>query len=169
MTDSVNEQHRFAPHDIAGMFDVSVMTVRRWAEYHKAHLSESANPSPGKPRSFTWADVETFRQIKAWRDAGLSVDAINTRLTGSITEPIIPTVTGDSAVASVGAQEGLQQAQGVMVALEAMRTEIAAIRAVASEAKQVQRDAITWFAMGFIAAGIFFLIIVVMAWLYGGG
>lgn len=161
MTDSINEQHRFAPHDVAGMFNVSVMTVRRWAEYHKAHLSESANPSPGKPRSFTWADVETFRQIKAWRDEGLSVDAINNRLTGSVTEPITATVTDNTAIAHTTAQESPQQAQAFMVVVQDLQRQIDAIQ-------QSRRDAVSWFALGFLVAGFLFLGMVLLSWLYAG-
>ncbi len=99
MSDIFNSQHLFAPHDIAGMLGVSVMTVRRWADYHKAHLSEHANPPHGKVRAFTWADVEKFRQIKTLRDSGLNVTAINNMLSSATAESITPTVIRDSATA----------------------------------------------------------------------
>ena len=165
MADSINEQHRFAPHDVAGMFDVSVMTVRRWAEYHKAHLSESANPSPGKPRSFTWADVEQFRQIKTWRDEGLSVDAINTRLTNNVTEPITSTVTDNSAIALPTSPEGLQQAPAMLVVLNDLEKRIDAKIEVLHQARRF--DAVGFIGIGIIIGIAFCTMLIALASLYG--
>lgn len=165
MADSINEQHRFAPHDVAGMFDVSVMTVRRWAEYHKAHLSESANPSPGKPRSFTWADVENFRQIKAWRDEGLSVDAINTRLTNNVTEPLTSTVTDNSAVALPTSQEWLQQAPAMLVVLNDLEKRMDAKFEVLQQARRF--DAVGFVGIGIIIGIAFCTLLIALASLYG--
>jgi len=171
MSDTINEQHRFAPHDVAGMYSVSVMTVRRWADYHKAHLSADANPPPGKARAFTWDDVQKFKQIKAWRDQGLTVDTINNILSGNVTGAITSTVIDDSVATLSTPQEGLQQAQGIIVALGAMQGQIDAIQRARESDKQMldtmrQRYVIV-FGFGFVAAGIMFLLLIGLAWLYG--
>jgi DNA-binding transcriptional MerR regulator len=164
MSDSINEQHFFAPHDVAGMFNVSVMTVRRWADYHKEHLSVSANPPAGAKRYFTWADVETFRQIKAWRDEGLSVEVINKRLTSNVTESITPTVTDNSAIAPVAAQESPQQAPASIVTPEYFMTIERRFEALETS----RRDAITMLGIGICIGLLFAAILIGLAWLYGG-
>jgi len=66
-------------------------------------------------------------------------------------------------------RKGYSRRRVLDMALEAMHSEIAAIRAVASEAKQGQRDNIIMFGFGFIAAALMFLLLIVLAWLYSGG
>lgn len=176
MSDSINEQHHFAPHDVAGMFGVSVMTVRRWAEYHKAHLSDVANPPPGEPRQFTWADVEKFRQIKAWRDEGLTVEAIKNRLSGTITEAITPTVMANSTSEAIEApQNEPESQQGAILPLQAIEhyqaieTRLALLERSAQTTEQARqedrrllRDGLTMFALGFIAALLFVILLLLL-------
>jgi DNA-binding transcriptional MerR regulator len=169
MPDSKNEQHEFAPHDVAGMFGVSVMTVRRWADYHKEHLSTSANPSPGKPRAFTWSDVERFRQIKAWRDEGLSVEAINNRLSGRVTNPITATVIPDRLEVSVDAPDAIESTRAPIVGqdyLMSIERRFEALQASIDEVKRAplpsQWDGVTMFGVGFIAALLFVLLLLAL-------
>ena len=145
-----NPLHTFAPHDLAGMFDVSVMTIRRWAEHHAAHLSESANPTAGQPRRFTWADVETMRQIKALRDSGLSVDAINAKLTEANAEANTAVTVPVSVELAPTAQEGPEASQLPVRVLEDLEKRIdAKIEAM----EQRNRPNIWWFVAG-LAAGL---------------
>ncbi len=160
MTDNLNQQHTFAPHDIAGMLGVSAMTVRGWADYHKAHLSEVANPTPGKPRAFTWADVEKFRQIKAWRDSGLSVEAINNTLSGNIPKAITTVTTPDNSTALQTATDAPESTPASIVMLDAMRSDIEALRAAVAESRHNQRDGVVMLGVGFVAAcGLFILLL----------
>jgi DNA-binding transcriptional MerR regulator len=168
MTESLNEQHTFAPHDVAGMFNVSVMTVRRWADYHKQHLSDVANPPPGKARAFTWADVEKFRQIKAWRDAGLSVEAINNRLSGTITEAVTANVTDGSFTALQTAPSAPESMPASIVALDALQRRLEAVETSVADSRNSQRDGVLMFGVGFIAALLFVVVIIGLAVLYGG-
>jgi hypothetical protein len=80
---------------------------------------------------------------------------------------------GDSEeLAPVASQESLQQVQDVMLALEAMQRQIDAIQQAKQEyrleALQSRRDAVSWFALGFLVAGFLFLGMVLLSWLYGG-
>lgn len=145
-----NPLHTFAPHDLAGMFDISVMTIRRWAEYHAAHLSDGANPTTGQPRRFTWTDVETMRKIKAWRDNGLSVDAINAKLTEANAEANTAVTVAVSAEPVPASQETPSASQLPMVALDDLEKRIdAKLEAM----EQRNRPNLWWFAAG-LAAGL---------------
>lgn len=145
-----NPLHTFAPHDLAGMFDVSVMTIRRWAEYHGAHLSPGANPTAGQPRRFSWADVETMRQIKAWRDAGLSVEAINAKLTEANEGANAETTTIVSPfVDDERPQNALNSTQNPIMVVEDLR----AIEARLAAVEQRTRPNLWWFVAG-IAVGL---------------
>jgi DNA-binding transcriptional MerR regulator len=162
MSDSINEQHKFAPHDVAGMFNVSVMTVRRWADYHKAHLSDLANPLAGKARAFTWADVKKLRQIKAWRDSGLSVEAINNRLSGTVTESITPTVMADSFNAIQTAPDSTPASIVVLDAITTLQRDVAALKASSQTPVTSQRDGVIMFGVGFIAALVFVVLLLLL-------
>jgi DNA-binding transcriptional MerR regulator len=165
MPDSINEQHTFAPHDVAGMFNVSVMTVRRWADYHKLHLSDVANPSPGKARAFSWADVEKFRQIKAWRDAGLSVEAINNRLSGIITEAVTANVMDGSFTSIQNAPDALESMPASILVLDAITTlqrDVAALKASSQTQAPKQGEWFSGFGFGFIAALLFVLLLLAL-------
>ena len=49
-----------------------------------------------------------------------------------------------------------------------MRSEIAAIRAVANEGKRIQRDAIYLIAIGIVIGLLFAVGMILLAWLYSG-
>lgn len=115
MPDKINEQHTFAPHDVAGMLGISAMTVRRWADYHREHFSEVANPIPGRARAYTWADVEKFRQIKALRDSGLSIEAINNTLSSPLSIGVNHVSLSDQLTVLQVAQDGQGVTSGDMV------------------------------------------------------
>lgn len=143
-----NPLHTFAPHDLAGMFDISVMTIRRWAEHHAAHLSAGANPTTGQARRFTWSDVETMRQIKALRESGLSVEAINAKLTETNTEANTAVRVPVSVETVPASQEGREAAQLPVRVLEDLEKRIdAKIEAL----EQRTRPNLWWFVVGLVA------------------
>ncbi len=167
---SEQEGFHFAPHVVAGMLDVSVQSVRRWADYHKDYLSATANPPPGTPRGFTWADVEQLRQIKALRESGLSAAAINTRLSDDIRKATNRLPTTVSVVGSQTPQDGLESTPAPLVApdyLMAIERRFESIERFVIESKQARRDPVQWFALGFLVAGFLFLGMVLLSALYG--
>jgi len=165
MTDT-NPLHTFAPHDLAGMFDVSVMTIRRWAEYHADHLSTGANPAPGQVRRFSWSDVETMRNIKAWRDNGLSVEAINVKLTEATAQSNTAVTIPVSLTPDTNALDAQHSTPALTVALFDLERRIDA----KLEAIQRSREPsyFVGIGIGFIAALLFVLVVVGLAVLYGG-
>lgn len=68
------------PSEVAALLGVDAATVRRWAAWHKEHLSTGAAPAAGGRRAFTSHDVAVLQQVQALRIAGLTTPAINERL-----------------------------------------------------------------------------------------
>lgn len=150
------EAFHFAPHDVAGLTNVSVQSVRRWAEYHSSHLSSTANPAPGQPRRFTWADIETFRRIKELRDIGLSVEAINLKL--SEDKAVVAIKNPTTAVSVMAAQDAPgtpDSTQVLIVAQEAILRRLEAVEAS-------RWNGVIAYAWGVLTAALFFLIIVLL-------
>jgi len=168
-----NELSALTPHEAAGLVGVGVQSIRRWCEWHAIHLSSGASPGAGIPRRLTGRDIEVLKQVKDLRYQGLQTDAINDRL-AQLAFPEIDTdsnITIDTAIAPHNAPDGLQQAPGMVAMIEtvnAVQRRLEALERSASEAKQGQRDNIIMFGFGFIAAALMFLLLIVLAWLYGG-
>jgi DNA-binding transcriptional MerR regulator len=159
MTDT--SLYHFTPQAVAKQIDVSVQSVRRWADTYKDFLSESANPAPGKTRLYTWADVEVLRRIKELRDSGLTPEAITINL--SVPTKSLP--TDISAIASVAAPDAPHASPGSIVALEAMNTlqrRFEALEASVKEGKQSQRDGVVMFGIGFICALVFVVLLLLL-------
>jgi len=70
------------PHEAAAAVGVGVQSIRRWCEWHAAHLSPGANPGAGMPRRLVARDVEVLKEVKDLRYQGLQTEAINERLAG---------------------------------------------------------------------------------------
>ena len=166
MTDT-NPLHTFAPHDLAGMFDVSVMTIRRWAEYHADHLSAGANPAPGQVRRFSWSDVETMRTIKAWRDSGLSVEAINVKLTEANAQSNTAVTMPVSVESLPTAQEAPQASTALVMALHDTIDTLQ--RRVGALEQRREPSFVVGLGLGAIGMGILFLLLIGLAVLYGVG
>ena len=150
----------------ADMIGIKAGTLRRWAEYHSAYLSTTANPLAGQARRFTHKDVEVLRMVAELRSQGLTVGGINDRLS-AITFPDVEESepTNDSTeLASVASQEGLQQAPGVIVALESMQRQIDAMQ----QANRSRFDTVTVLGIGICIGLLFAVGMIVLAWLYGG-
>ena len=165
MTDT-NPLHTFAPHDLAGMFDVSVMTIRRWAEYHADHLSTGANPAPGQVRRFSWSDVETMRTIKAMRDSGLSVEAINVKLTEATAQSNSAVTMPITSTPDTNALDAQHSTPALTVALFDLE------RRIDAKLEAIQRSREPSYAQGVIhgmvGIGLIVLIAIGLAVLYGG-
>jgi len=162
--------HTMTPSEAAALVGVGPHSIRRWCEWHAAHLSPGANPGIGGQRRLTMLDVEVLKEVSNLRLQGLQTLAINEQLAG-LTFAEIDTDSNntiDTAIAPQSAPDGLQQAPGVLVALEAMRSEIDAIRAVANEGKRIQRDAIYLIAIGIVIGLLFAVGMILLAWLYSG-
>ena len=78
----------YTPKQAAQAVGVHDNTIRGWVREYAAHLSASANPSHGKARLLTSADVATLQAIKDWKGAGLPAEAILERLAPLPTEEI---------------------------------------------------------------------------------
>lgn len=73
----------FTPAQAATLIGgVDASSIRRWCGWHAAHLSPTANPSLGVQRQLSAQDVETLREVKRLRVAGLTTPAINAQLSG---------------------------------------------------------------------------------------
>lgn len=70
-------------------------------------------------------------------------------------------------LAPVAAQEGLQQAQGLVVALEAMQRQIDAIQQAAQHADRSRFDTVTVLGIGICIGLLFAAILIGLAYLYG--
>ena len=75
-----NPLQTFTPTEAAELVGAGAHSIRRWAEWHSAHLSQGASPTPGAPRRFTGRDVEVLKHVKALREQGLQTLAINEQL-----------------------------------------------------------------------------------------
>jgi DNA-binding transcriptional MerR regulator len=153
----------------AEMIGIKAGTLRRWCAYHSDHLSTTANPPTGQPRRFTNRDVEILRYVQDLRSQGLTVDSINSQL-GLLTFPDVDEseeqspVIDSTQLTSMGSLEGLQQAPGVIVALEAMQRQIDAIQ----QANRGRFDTVTVLGIGICIGLLFAVCMIVLAWLYGG-
>ena len=154
----------FTPNEAAQLVGTAAHNVRRWTEYHSAHLSPLATPPPGQARRYNGRDVEVLKHVKALRIQGLTVPVINEQLSG-LTFAEIDTdeqSAGDSEeLAPVTSQEGLQQAPALLMVVQDLQRQIDGIQ-------QSRRDNVTWFGLGFLVAGFLFLGMVLLSWLYGG-
>jgi len=74
--------HTVLVSEAASAVGVNSHTIRRWAEWHSAHLSPGANPPAGQAKRFAGRDIEVLRHVKALRNEGLQTDAINEKLSG---------------------------------------------------------------------------------------
>lgn len=60
------------PAQVSDSLNVPASTIRRWAARFENYLS----PRKGKKRSYTTADLDTFRRIRDYSASGFSLDRI---------------------------------------------------------------------------------------------
>lgn len=156
-----SKPYHFKPNDVANMTGASIQTVRRWTDLFADLLSESANPAPGNPRLYSWADVEVIKQIKALRDQNVPVEAIAERLSSPTSSPA--TVTQELAPQS--AQESPQQAPGIIQALSSQQAQIDALQRTMQDARRF--DAVGLVGLGIVIGLVFATMFIALASLYG--
>lgn len=161
--------------EAAEAIGVSIHSLRRWCEWHKAHLSPGANPPAGQARRLTGVDIEVLRHVKALRSEGLQTVAINEQLAGLTFAEID---TGDHSpvdseeIEPTAAQEKLQQTPGPIMAPEyfmAIERRFEALEAAMQEDQRYRFDQLTMLGIGVCIGLLFCAILIGLAWLYGGG
>ena len=158
------------PHNTADTLGITPFTLRRWCDYHAAYLSSSANPPAGQARRFTGRDLEVLKHVKSLRAQGLTVARINEQL-APLTFAEIDTNEQDTKVVEApqdaqNAQERTGTHQLMRVALDDLRTEFDAKLAVLQRRREP--SCFVGLGLGFIAALLFVIVIVLLAVLYGG-
>ena len=172
LQESLQKIMELRPADIAKECGVSVGTVRNWCADYAEFLSPRANPNDGN-RLLNERDLEICRYIAGLRKEGMSKPQIILRLRETsfghvdteqpIANPIEPLQSQQESL-----QEGLQQAPGVIVALEAMQRQIDAIQQAAQQADRRRFDPVTSIGLGFVGGLLFCAILIMLAWLYSG-
>lgn len=162
------------------MVGTAAHNVRRWTEYHAAHLSPLATPAPGQARRYNGRDVEVLKHVKALRAQGLTVPVINEQLAG-LTFAEIDTSAGDSEeLPPVASQGGLQSTSSAIMVVEAinalesriqarLESRLATIEQARQEDRRTRIDTVTAIGLGLCMGLLFAAILIGLAWLYGGG
>ena|SRR6476661_8944325 len=165
----MSEQLTNTPHQTAEMLGITPVTLRRWCEYHAAHLSPGANPLAGKARRFTGKDIEVLKHVRSLRDRGLTTGDINEQLQTLTFAEIDTSEQDDTAVALA---QTAQEAQGLTpamhVALDDLRMQIRAIQQTNQATGKHQRDYVQGIALGALGMGVLVMILIGLAVLYGG-
>ena len=158
----------FTPNEAAQLVGTAAHNVRRWTEYHSAHLSPLATPPPGQARRYNGRDIEVLKHVKALRAQGLTVPVINEQLAGLTFAEIDTTAPDSEAIASVAVQESPQQAQALMVVVRDLQWQIDAIQQANQQANRNRLDSVTLLGVGVCIGLLFAAILIGLAWLYGG-
>lgn len=162
-------EQTFTPNEAAELTGVAAHNVRRWSEYHAAHLSSTANPATGIARRFTGRDIEVLRHIDSLRKQGLTVPVINEQLKGltfAQVDSTIDAADSEALEASTDAPNAIESAPAVlMVVVDTMRTmqaEIEALKATKVNDRRLVRDGVFMFLAGGVTVLLFVLIVVVI-------
>ena len=111
----MNEQTTLTPAKAAELVGVEVYTIRRWCDWHAAHLSPGASPGAGALRRLTMRDIEVLKTVRDLRAQGLTTATINEQLAGVTFPEIEPGDQADNEQTALDAppasQEGLGAAQ----------------------------------------------------------
>ena len=152
----------FTPNEAAQLVGTAAHNVRRWTEYHGAHLSPLATPPPGQARRYNGRDIEVLKHVKALRAQGLTVPVINEQLAG-LTFAEIDTSAGDSEELAPLASPGeLQSPQALVMVVESLQRQIDGIQ-------QARRfDAVGLVGLGIVIGLVFATMFIALASLYGG-
>lgn len=160
------EQPYHQPSEVAKLLGVSAFTVRRWCEWHSAYLSPSANPSPGRPRRLSAQDVEVMRHVAQLRTQGLTTVEINAQLEGKTFAVVESELQHSPTEAPQLAPETHSTALAQNVGIDAT-TALQALVGRLDAIERTQRDRFTWFLYGFLACGVLFGLMLLLAVLYG--
>ena len=164
-----DRQTTITPSAAAQRLGVEVYTVRRWCDWHAAHLSASASPGAGALRRLTQSDIEVLSMVRDLRAQGLHTETINEQLAG-LTFAEIDTSAGDSEELAPLASPGeLQSTQALIMVVESLRSEVNAIQQARQEERHNRIDTVTAIGLGLCMGLLFAAILIGLAWLYGGG
>ena len=164
----------YTPQAVAREIEVSVQSVRRWADTYKDLLGDSANPAPGKTRLYIWDDIQILKQIKELRDKGLTPNAITISLSESaktISTGDIETVTEllpalpdapESTLGAIVALDAILSLQRQIEALAALPAKIRALEQAKVSDRRLVRDGVFIFMAGVVVAVVIMLIIIVV-------
>lgn len=156
----MNEHTANTPHALAEMLDITPVTLRRWCEYHVAHLSPGANPLPGKARRFTGRDTEVLRHVRSLRDLGLTASDINEQLAG-LTFAVIDTEETPDA------PEPLDLAPAPLVQQSIDHTVLERLVRLETVVEQSRHNRVSDIVLGVLLALGFMIIILLLASIYG--
>ena len=162
-------EQTFTPNEAAQMVGTAAHNVRRWTEYHAAHLSPLATPAPGQARRYTGRDVEVLKHVKALRAQGLTVPVINEQLAGLTFAEIDTTAADSEELAPLASPGELQSTQALIMVVESLRSEVNAIQQARQEERHNRIDTVTAIGLGLCMGLLFCAILIGLAWLYGGG
>ena len=159
-----DRQTTITPSAAAQRLGVEVYTVRRWCDWHAAHLSASASPGAGALRRLTQSDIEVLSMVRDLRAQGLHTETINEQLEG-VTFAIVDNdeqSAGDSEeLAPLASQEAPQSTQAIIMVVESLRSEVKAIQ----EARRF--DAVGLVGLGIVIGLVFATMFIALASLYG--
>ena len=169
---------QYKPSDAAKACNTSVNTIRNWCRDYAVFLSPGARGN-GANRILTDKDLNTLKYIAQLRAENLQQAAIAQRLQETSIGDVetLVALQGPSIgppppeemkeLAPVASQEGLQQAQGLVVALEAMQRQIDAIQQAVQHADRRRFDTVTVLGIGICIGLLFAAILIGLAYLYG--
>lgn len=160
---------QYKPSEAAKACNTSVNTIRNWCRAYAAFLSPGASGEGGQ-RTLTGKDLNTLQYIAQLRAENLQYPAILQRLQetsiGDV-ETFIP--LQHPPMPSTAITEGLQPAPEYFLMVERrLETLEAAKRDDQATIEKLNYRIIVAAALGAIAAGVLFLIILLTAWLLGG-
>ena len=140
------------PHEAASAVGVGVQSIRRWCEWHAAHLSPGANPGAGMPRRLVARDVEVLKEVKDLRYQGLQTEAINERLAGLTFPEIEPGDQADNEQTALDALPASPEGPGVAQLLTPVQNDLGLrferLERSMSEVQAEMRPRWWWFVAG---------------------
>jgi DNA-binding transcriptional MerR regulator len=146
----------FTPNEVAELAGIAAHNVRRWAEYHAMHLSDSAKPPTGMARRFTSRDIEVLKHVDSLRQLGLTVPVINEQLKeitfAEIEQPtdIATTLQQDTAIAPQDAPDAPGRAENTLAVYSHQQAQIEALRTDFDVLQASQRDRWWWWVAGLV-------------------
>jgi DNA-binding transcriptional MerR regulator len=162
------EQTTVTPAGAADLVGVEVYTIRRWCDWHKVHLSPGASPAAGALRRLIMRDVEVLRAVRDLRAQGLTTTTINEQLENMAFPEVSTDPPINTELAPPASQETQGNAPALIVVVDDLQTQMRALQQAIVEHKQSQRDTLQTFVLGFLTACGLFLILLLLAVLYGG-
>jgi DNA-binding transcriptional MerR regulator len=164
-----------ATKEAAQMLGVSVSTMRNWSDQYAEYLSETARPGHLPERRFTDKDMTILSYVKQLRSEGMQADQIRTRIDETAfneVEVITQQTTTEDYSPQQTAPEIPQATQALVMVVQDLQRQMTALQQARQEERQEDyrqlRDGVFMFGAGVIVALLIMLILIGLAWLYGG-